>query len=264
MMVLIALAPAFVEGNFATQGKPATLGRMASPQAPPARMRLPPVYNFAPKYAPEYAPSYAEGDGHDKAGFTGGFSSGGYSSYSSYSSPSPPPSAAMNTAGLTPDQVQFLQRQSQARGGAAPAPAPPSFGGGDTSGFTPDQLAFMARKRGEAGMDGGLDTHGRPRGGGSPAPAPAFAAPASSPASGEFAGMTQDQINFIKRKRGEIGMEGGLDTHGRPRLLDAQESPNVFGILALGFFTCSAVTFAILRFTSRRTPVVFREPFLTA
>lgn len=263
MMILIALAPAFAEGSFATQqAKPTALSRMALPQVAPTRMRLPPAYGFSPAFAPEFAPSFAEGGAKKPSG-------GFVSSYSSYSAPAPPPSSAMNTAGLTPEQVAFLERQNSARGGAmsAPAPSPVSGGGGSASGLTPEQEAFLARKRGEVGMEGGLDTHGRPRGGGGAAPAAPVpvAAPAASPASGEFAGMTQDQINFIKRKRGEIGMEGGLDTHGRPRHLDAQESPNVFGILAMGLlgFTCGAVTFAILRFR-RRTSDVFREPFLTA
>merc|ERR1719217_1728867 len=81
--------------------------------------------------------------------------------------------------------------------------------------FTPEQLEFLRRKRGEVGMTGGLDTHGRPRTGGHAAPAPAYSAPA--PASGEYAGFTPDQIEFMKRKKGEVGMTGGLDTHGRPR-----------------------------------------------
>jgi hypothetical protein len=78
--------------------------------------------------------------------------------------------------------------------------------------------------------------------------------------------MTQDQIDFIRRKRGEIGMDGGLDTHGRPRLLDAQEFPNVFGILSvglLGFFTGSVVVFTILR-SRRSASDALRESFLTA
>jgi len=166
-----------------------------------------------------------------------------------------------------------MQRQAAQRGGAysAPAPSAPasSGGSGEFAGMTPDQIAFIKRKRGEIGMDGGLDTHGRPRGGGgggaavATAPAPVAAA---APASGEFAGMTPDQIEFIRRKRGEIGMTGGLDTHGRPRHLDAQESPNVFGVLAAGLlgFTCGAlIIFAILR-PRRSTSDELKEQFLTA
>merc|ERR1719321_2242275 len=122
----------------------------------------------------------------------------------------------------------------------------------------PDQIEFLKRKRGEVGFSG-LDTHGRPSPSAGAAPTQAsYSAPAPA-ASGEFAGMTPEQIEFMRRRRGEIGFSG-LDTHGRPspsanapRLssLDAQDSP--FGVLSAGllvFFTCSAVTFAILR--SRR------------
>jgi hypothetical protein len=68
-------------------------------------------------------------------------------------------------------------------------------------GLSPDQKAFMERRVAErAGVSVSA-----------PAPAP----PASG--SGEYAGFTPDQIEFMKRKRGEISDDGGLDTHGRPR-----------------------------------------------
>jgi hypothetical protein len=184
-------------------------------------------------FAPDFAPSFAEWDGKDKA-----------PSYVMRSYYSPSPSFGYS---------------------AAPAASPSS---GEFAGMTQDQIDFIRRRRGEIGMDGGLDTHGRPRhgGGAAPAAAPVAAPVSASPASGEFAGMTQDQIDFIKRKRGEIAMTGGLDTHGRPRHLDAQESSNGFGILAaglLGFLTCSGITLAMLRLRHGASDE-FRQPFLTA
>lgn len=143
---------------------------------------------------------------------------------------------------------------------------PPAYG--EFDGMTQDQIDFIKRKRGEMGFENVLDTHGRasPTGGAAaPAPAPsAYSAPAP-PASGsdEFAGMTQDQIDFIRRKRGEIGMTGGLDTHGRPRL-DAQEFPNLFGILAVGLLGCFisvAVTLVTFRFRRSASHSV-SQPFL--
>jgi len=161
-----------------------------------------------------------------------------------------------------------LDTHGRPRSGGAPAPAPaysaPSSSG-EYAGFTPDQIEFMKRKKGEVGMTGGLDTHGRPRSGGhaAPAPAPAYSAPSSS---SEYAGMTQDQIDFMRRKKGEIGMTGGLDTHGRPRLLIAQESSDSLRILAvglLGFFTCSGVIFALVQ-RNLISSEMFRQPLLTA
>lgn len=183
--------------------------------------RIPLVNSFAPQYAPEYAPSFAEGGGKPVKSSYG-------SSYGSRSTSYVRPSAEATY---------------------------------DKSGLSPDQLAFLARQRGETGFGGGLDTHGRPSGGGA-APAPA---PAPASASGEFAGMTQDQIDFIRRKRGEIGMTGGLDTHGRPRM-HAKESPSVLGIITvgvLGFLTGSVGFFGILRFRHSLS-VTFRNPLLSA
>jgi len=163
-----------------------------------------------------------------------------------------------------------LDTHGRPRSGGHAAPEPASYSApapasGEYAGFTPDQIEFMKRKKGEVGMTGGLDTHGRPRSGGhaAPAPAPAYSAPSSS---NEYAGFTPDQIEFMRRKKGEIGMTGGLDTHGRPRILIAEESSDSSRILAaglLGLLTCSGVIFALLQ----RNPIssgMFRQPLLTA
>merc|ERR1719387_2957645 len=63
----------------------------------------------------------------------------------------------------------------------APAPSSPVAASGEYAGYTPDQIEFLKRKKGETGMTGGLDTHGRPRAGWNAAPASA---------SGEYAGYT--------------------------------------------------------------------------
>jgi len=246
MLVLLACMPAFASSQLAA--KVLQAGARLPGQA--SRVRLPPLNAknaFAPMYAPYYAPSFAEGDGKDGTSSHVQRSYYGSSPSSGFSAPS--------------------------RGYVAPAPAPymaPSASGsGEFAGMSQDQIDFIRRKRGEIGMDGGLDTHGRPRhgGGGGAAPAAAPAPVAAPAASGEFAGMTPDQIEFIRRKRGEIAMSGGLDTHGRPRHLDAQESSSDFWILTtglLGFFIISGITFALMRLRHAGASDEFRQPFLTA
>jgi len=124
------------------------------------------------------------------------------------------------------------------------------------SGLSPEQAAFMAR---QAAARGG------------PAPPPA-AAPVGGGGGGS--GLSPEQEEFMRRKRGEVGMTGGLDTHGRPRLevMDLDENmddaPNLLGVLAAGmagFVTGSGVTyFAVMQFRRRFSKSTFRQPLLSA
>jgi len=216
-----------------------------------------------------------------------------------WGAPAPAPAPASGEfAGMTQDQIDFIKRKrgetgfenvldthgrasptaggpppappASSGGWGAPAPAAPASASGEFAGMTQDQIDFIKRKRGETGFENVLDTHGRasPTAGGPPPAssggwgAPAPPAPISGD-SGPYAGMTPDQIEFMRRKRGEIGMTGGLDTHGRPRLAQTQGSPIDLGILAVGllsFFVSSAVTFAVFR---RSAPQAM-QPLLTA
>lgn len=259
---------------------------LASKYRPAQRLPLQVAHGFMPKYAPEYAPNRL-GDpetletqksmGSSYGGSSGGFRPRGGSG--TYVRPSS--EATYDTAGLTPDQKAFLARQRGEAGfgggldthgrpapGGAPAPAASAPASGEFAGMTPDQIDFIKRKRGEIQDTGGLDTHGRPRqGGGAPAPSPAYASAAapSGGGSGEFAGMTPDQVEFIRRKRGEIGMTGGLDTHGRPRYTKEAPSVSVLGIATtalLGFSTGVVGFFGILRLR-RNLFTTFKSPLLT-
>lgn len=234
MIIVFVLAPTLAQ-QVAKPGRPATLPSVPSfgIQAPHLAhgQRLPPARAFAPEFAPEFAPAFDSGPrSKPSSGFGGSYSNP--RSSASYTPPSA--EAVQSTAGLSPEQIEFMQRQAAARGGGGYVPA-----------------------------SGGLDTHGRPSGGGAPAAA------AEDP---EYAGMTPDQIEFMKRKKGLIAMSGGLDTHGRPRVLEldetSDESPDIIGILVAGmggFVTGSALTFfAVMSYRRRKASTAFRQPLLTA
>merc|ERR1719313_869372 len=51
----------------------------------------------------------------------------------------------MNTAGLSPEQVAFLERQAAERGMRAPAPAPSA--GASAAGLSEEQRAFLERQQ---------------------------------------------------------------------------------------------------------------------
>merc|ERR1719277_751633 len=64
---------------------------------------------------------------------------------------------------------------------SAPAPPPPV----DMGSLSPEQQAFMRRKMGQESFGGGVDTHGRPSGGGG---------------GDEYAGLSPEQQEFMRRR----------------------------------------------------------------
>jgi hypothetical protein len=137
-----------------------------------------------------------------------------------------------DTTGLSEQQIEFLKRraglipdphagpnESKAmRPAGAPAAAPaaaaastPAAATGQYAGFSQEQIEFLQRKRGEIPDPLAGPNESKALRVGAPAPAPVAAAPAYSapapaaaPAAGKYAGLSQEQIEFLQRKNGEI------------------------------------------------------------